>query len=198
MHSELTNSQFAWSVPVSRAEVYWYVSDTRVANAQEISDGIGLSKSTVQGHLTALNKAGAVTGEGRPKRYSICEGVSVTYLNELKDLEYIARFTSALRCCSSPVPESGITQKCCVLLFQCVESAQEAAYMLKGTWDTCNAVTLNSLDVTAVELIAEMLEVEFCQELSSCILPYPITLQEISHSFAKSIFLNCMKLSYLQ
>ncbi len=81
-------------IPVSRAEVYWAISDWKGSqSAESVSQGLGFSKSTVQSHLSALEKAGAIRGEGRPKQYTIAEDCPQEYLSELQSLAGIARTT---------------------------------------------------------------------------------------------------------
>lgn len=82
------------TIPVSRAEVYWAISDWKgCQSAESISQGLSFSKSTVQGHLSALEKAGAIRGEGRPKQYSIAQDCPQKYFSELQSLADIARTT---------------------------------------------------------------------------------------------------------
>jgi DNA-binding transcriptional ArsR family regulator len=80
------------SFPISRAEVYWCIADWNGAhNAEDVASGTGFSKSTVQGHLSALEKAGALRSEGRPKRYTSAEDCSQEYLSQLSSLASLAR-----------------------------------------------------------------------------------------------------------
>ncbi len=79
---------------VSRAEVYWAIADWKGSqSAESISQGLSFSKSTVQGHLSALEKAGAICGVGRPKQYSIAQDCPQQYLSQLQSLADIARTT---------------------------------------------------------------------------------------------------------
>ncbi len=90
--------------PISRAEVYWAIADWKGAqSAEEISAGIGFSKSTVQGHLRELEKAGAICGEGRLKRYSLAKTCPKRYLEQLNACATVARYS---RTAWSPVHES--------------------------------------------------------------------------------------------
>jgi len=83
--------------PVTRAEVYWFLFDNPSATAQEIADRIDLAKSTVRIHLTALEKAGLLISEGRPKRYKICHEIPASYQKNLQELESLARSSWRLR-----------------------------------------------------------------------------------------------------
>ena len=67
--TDLNRLQIAF--PISRAEVYWAIADWRgTHSAESLSNSLGFSKSTVQGHLSALEKAGAIRSQGRPKQYN--------------------------------------------------------------------------------------------------------------------------------
>ncbi|WP_088892378.1 winged helix-turn-helix domain-containing protein [Leptolyngbya ohadii] len=79
------------SFPVARAEVFWYIFDKGVSTAEEIARGTLLARSTVQGHLSALEKAGVLEGEGRPKRYKIRSNFPKEYKDKLQELESLAR-----------------------------------------------------------------------------------------------------------
>ena len=80
--------------PISRAELYWAVADWRgTHSAESLSNGLGFRKSTVQGHLSALEKAGAIRSEGRPKQYTVAEDCPQEYLAQLQPLAEIARTT---------------------------------------------------------------------------------------------------------
>lgn len=79
------------SFPVTRAEVYWYIFDKGAATAQDVADGTRMAKGTAQGHLTALEKAGVLRGEGRPKLYRICTNFPQEYRTKLQELESLAR-----------------------------------------------------------------------------------------------------------
>ena len=81
------------SFPVTRAEVYWYIFDKETATAQDIAVGTRMAKSTAQGHLAALERAGVLRGEGRPKLYRICGSFSPDYMAKLQELESLARST---------------------------------------------------------------------------------------------------------
>jgi DNA-binding transcriptional ArsR family regulator len=99
--SGINNSQpreVTLTFPVSRSEVYWAIADWQGSqNAESISKGTGISKSTVQGHLSALEKAKAIESDGRPKRYVLAEKCPEEYLLQLEYLASIARLTRGLR-----------------------------------------------------------------------------------------------------
>lgn len=99
--SGINNSQpreVILTFPVSRAEVYWAIVDWQGSqNAESISKGTGISKSTVQGHLSALEKAKAIESDGRPKRYVPAKNCPEEYLLQLEYLASIARLTRGLR-----------------------------------------------------------------------------------------------------
>jgi predicted ArsR family transcriptional regulator len=77
--------------PVTRAGVYWCIFDKGSCTAQDIAVGTAMSKITAQGHLAALEKAGVLRGEGRPKRYRITENLPLEYIVKLQELESLAR-----------------------------------------------------------------------------------------------------------
>jgi DNA-binding transcriptional ArsR family regulator len=78
--------------PVARAEVYWCIADWNGSHcADDIARGTGFSKSTVQGHLSALEKAGAILNEGRPKQYAVAEDCPQEYLSRLQSCASLAR-----------------------------------------------------------------------------------------------------------
>ena len=80
------------SFPISRAEVYWAIADWNGSSgAADVANGTGFSKSTVQGHLSALEKAGAICSEGRPKQYTVAEDCPQEYLSQLQSLAGLAR-----------------------------------------------------------------------------------------------------------
>lgn len=83
--------------PVTRAEVYWYILDKKSATAQDVAAGTLMKKSTAQGHLAALEKAGVLEGEGRPKLYSIRNNFPDEYKIKLQELESLARSSWRLR-----------------------------------------------------------------------------------------------------
>jgi hypothetical protein len=96
--SEVTPIEVRLTFPVARAEVYWAIHDWKGSqNAGSISKGTGISKSTVQGHLCALEKAQAISSSGRPKQYAIAESCPQEYLLQLEYLVPIARLTRGLR-----------------------------------------------------------------------------------------------------
>ena len=82
------------SFPISRAEVYWAIADSNDSSrAEDVANETGYRKSTVQGHLSALEKAGAIRSEGRPKQYTVAEDCPQEYLSQLQPLSEIARTT---------------------------------------------------------------------------------------------------------
>jgi len=85
------------NLPISCAEVYWCIADSKSINSQEISKKTGLAKSTVQGHLSALEKAGAILGRGRPKQYCVSDDIPSEALEGLRELEELARATRDFR-----------------------------------------------------------------------------------------------------
>jgi DNA-binding transcriptional ArsR family regulator len=77
---------------ISRAEVYWCIADWNGSHcADDIARVTGFRKSTVQGHLSALEKAGAIRSEGRPKQYAVAEACSQPYLDRLQSFASLAR-----------------------------------------------------------------------------------------------------------
>ncbi len=85
------------NLPISCAEVYWCIADFESVNSTDIAQKTGLTKSTVQRHLRALEKTGAVKNQGRPKQYCISENVTTEILEWLKEFEELARMSSDLR-----------------------------------------------------------------------------------------------------
>jgi len=83
--------------PVARSEVFWYVFDKGTATAQDIAGGICMAKSTVQGHLAALEKVGVLRKSARPKFYVICEIVPSNYATKLQEHQSLARSAWRLR-----------------------------------------------------------------------------------------------------
>ncbi len=82
---------------VARAEVFWYISDKGAATAQHIAGGICLAKSTVQGHLAALEKVGVLRKSAQPRFYVVCEVVPSEYVTKLQELQSLARSAWRLR-----------------------------------------------------------------------------------------------------
>lgn len=85
------------NLPISCAEVYWCIADFESVNSQKIAEKTGLAKSTVQGHLSALEKTGAIKGQGRPKQYCVSEDTTPETLEWLRKFEELARMTLGLR-----------------------------------------------------------------------------------------------------
>ena len=90
-------------LPISCAEVYWCIADFKSVKSQEIAHETGLGKSTVQGCLSALEKIGAVKGQGRPKQYCVSKNVASEMLEWLKDFENLARATRDFRVKTLPM-----------------------------------------------------------------------------------------------
>ncbi len=57
----------------------------------------GLAKSTVQGHLSALEKRNAIKSQGLPKQYCVSDDIIPETLEWLKEFEELARATRGLR-----------------------------------------------------------------------------------------------------
>jgi DNA-binding transcriptional ArsR family regulator len=96
--SEVNPLRVQLTFPISRAEVYWAIHDWKGSqNAGNISKGTGISKSTVQGHLYALEKASAICSMGRPKQYTISENCPQDYLLQLEYIAPLARLSRGLR-----------------------------------------------------------------------------------------------------
>jgi DNA-binding transcriptional ArsR family regulator len=96
--SEVNPLRVRLTFPVARAEVYWAVHDWKGGqNAESISRGTGISKSTVQSHLCALEKAKAICSLGRPKQYTITESCPQDYLLQLEYIAPLARLSRGLR-----------------------------------------------------------------------------------------------------
>ncbi len=96
--SEVVPLRVQLTFPVARAEVYWAVHDWRGGqNAESISKGTGISKSTVQSHLCALEKAKAIYSLGRPKQYTVKENCPQDYLLQLEYIAPLARLSRGLR-----------------------------------------------------------------------------------------------------
>lgn len=91
------------NLPISAAEVYWCIADFESINSQEIAQKTGLAKSTVQGHLSTLEKTAAIKGQGRPKLYYVSDDVTPETLEWLKDLEQLARATRSFRVDTLPL-----------------------------------------------------------------------------------------------
>ena len=51
-----------------------------------------------------------------------------------------------------------------ILLFDSVEKANDVAFMLKGEWDGCNGVILDSWDEVAVNTAASLLQTSWCYQ----------------------------------
>ena len=85
------------NLPISCAEVYWCIADFKSIKSQEIAQKTGLAKSTVQSCLSALEKNGAVKGQGRPKQYCVSKNLTTEMLEWLKDFENLARATRDFR-----------------------------------------------------------------------------------------------------
>ncbi len=90
-------------LPISCAEVYWCIADSESINSQEISEKTGLAKSTVQGHLSTLEKSGAIKSQGRPKRYCASENAPSKILEWLREFEELARATRDFRSRTLPL-----------------------------------------------------------------------------------------------
>jgi DNA-binding transcriptional ArsR family regulator len=96
--SEVAPLRVRLTFPVARAEVYWAIYDWKGSqNAGGISKGTGISKSTVQGHLSALEKAQAISSSGRPKQYTVEENCPQEYMLQLEYIAPLARLSRGLR-----------------------------------------------------------------------------------------------------
>jgi DNA-binding transcriptional ArsR family regulator len=96
--SEVTPLRVQLTFPVARAEVYWAIYDWNGSqNSESISKGTGISKSTVQGHLSALEKAQAIRSLGRPKQYTVEENCPQEYMMQLEYIAPLARLSRGLR-----------------------------------------------------------------------------------------------------
>jgi hypothetical protein len=87
----------AINLPISCAEVYWCIADSESVNSTDIAQKTGLAKSTVQGHLSALEKGNAILSQGRPKQYCVSNNISSEILDWLKEFEELARAAQGLR-----------------------------------------------------------------------------------------------------
>ncbi len=87
----------AINLPISCAEVYWCIADSESINSQEISEKTGLAKSTVQGHLSVLEKRDAIKSQDLPKQYCVSDDISSETLDWLKEFEELARATRGLK-----------------------------------------------------------------------------------------------------
>lgn len=56
------------------------------------------------------------------------------------------------------------------LLFDSVQAAQEVAYMLYGQWDGCNGVIISKVDITAVQVAANLVDAKWCLSKEKCML----------------------------
>lgn len=91
-----------YSITVSQAEVYWYLSDNGAATAQQIAWGIDLAKGTVSSNALVLEKAGVLKSwqlktQGKPKLYSLSESPPSKYIVYIKEFESLARSAWRLR-----------------------------------------------------------------------------------------------------
>lgn len=84
-------------LPISCAEVYWCIADSESVNSTDIAQKTGLAKSTVQGHLGALEKRNAILSQGLPKQYCVSDDIPSEILDWLKEFEELARATRGLR-----------------------------------------------------------------------------------------------------
>lgn len=149
--------------PISQAEVYWCVVDFEGIGSQDISVITGLAKATVQKHLSALIKADAVKGQGRPKQYHLNSDVASEYVKWLNEFEEIARLTRGQR-----------GRAFQILLFDTKWAAQEAALILQSLnafWDGCNGVKVTKPEKDAIESAAEYLSATFCYGGDYCYTP---------------------------
>ena len=93
----------AITLPITCAEVYWCIADSKSTKSQEIAQKTGLAKSTIQSCLSALEKTSAVKGQGRPKQYCVSKNVASEMLEWLKDFENLARETRSFRVKTLPL-----------------------------------------------------------------------------------------------
>ncbi len=84
-------------LPISCAEVYWCIADSESVNSADIAQKIGLAKSTVQGHLSVLEKRNAILSQGLPKQYCVSDEIPSEILDWLKEFEELARAAQGLR-----------------------------------------------------------------------------------------------------
>lgn len=96
------------NLPMACVEVYWCIADSELVNSQEIAQKTGLAKSTVQGYLSALEKTGAIKGQGRPKQYWISNTITPEMLKSLKEFEQLARATRDFRVKTLPLLPQGM------------------------------------------------------------------------------------------
>lgn len=87
----------ATNFPISCAEVYWCIADSESVNSADIAQKTGLAKSTVQGHLSALEKRNAILSQGLPKQYCVRNDIPSEILDWLKEFEELARAAQGFR-----------------------------------------------------------------------------------------------------
>ncbi len=81
------------------AEVYWAIADWPKAScsAQDIAEGIAMSKSTTQKYLCMAEKAGYIQSQGRPNKYSLVQDYSADFRKRIEKFSGFARFMRGYR-----------------------------------------------------------------------------------------------------
>lgn len=81
-------------------------------------------------------------------------------------------------------PRSKSSQNQKHLLFDTPYSAQEAAFMLGGDWDTCNGVTVSKTDEVAVKTVADLLAASWCYPGTTQAVLDRLSVEELSRRYA--------------